>query len=1080
MTNIYSLVGNRILTAIIMLSSFSLSAQTITHPATGTSSTTITCGTSYTYYDPGGTGNYGNNQLGTLTINPSVGGQYVSIDFSTGPFDVEPNGGGCYDFLRIYDGTSTAASLLGTYCNSNVPGLITSTTGSLTILFDTDGSAIRSGWQATATCSATPGPVVHPSSGTSSMTVPCGSTLTYYDPGGTGNYGNNNLGTMTFNPSVVGQMVRIDFTAGAFDIEPNGGGCYDWIRVYDGTTTGAPLMGTYCNSNVPGVITSTTGSLTVVFDSDGFTTGSGWVANITCFSPCAVAGGTSSASPGSFCPSGNATLSLAGEDPAATIQWQVSTDGGATWTNIAGATTDPWVQNVTVNSSFRAQVTNGCTSNSTTSAVTVGCPTITHPSSGTSSTTITCGIPTTYYDPGGSAGNYSNFQLATYTINPSVVGQMVQIDFTTGAFDIEPNGGGCYDWISIYDGTSTAAPLIGTYCNSNLPGIITSTTGSLTIVFDSDSGTTGTGWDAEVTCFTPCATAGGTSSASPNSFCPTGNATLSLIGEDPAASIQWQVSTDAGVTWTNIAGATTDPWVQNVTVNSVFRAQLTNGCTSNSTTSAVSVGCPPIIQPTSGSLAATASCGATVNFYDSGNIGSNYGNSENGLVTICPSVAGQYAEVNFTAFSTESNFDYLYVFDGDNGGAQLIGIYDGTSSPGTITASTGNASGCLSFRFNSDGGSTSSGWSADVTCVAVGAAPYPAAGVEDCNGAIAICSNSSLVGGTTGPGLDELPNLWNSCIDAGETQSNWYVFSPTTGGTIGFEIIPNSPTDYDWAIWGPYTYLQCPAFTNDVPIRCSSSQLIGNGNTGLVAPATDVIEQNGEYGGGANENGFLAPMNVNAGEIYVMMLDNWSGSNVGFQLDWNLTNGASLDCTPLPVELLNYKVNCDQNHTKLTWSTSTETNNDYFVIEKADDEFNFTEVGRIQGAGNSTTQLEYSFVDPKINVKTAYYRLSQVDYDGETKKYRVVASNCQSADFKVIQSTLVENSLDLVVSANMNEALTVHLHSSTGQLIGSKSFVVNTGNNKMSMNNLNLGSGVYIMSIHGTGKLYTKKLMLTR
>jgi len=845
-----------------MLSSFSLSAQTITHPATGTSSTTITCGTSYTYYDPGGTGNYGNNQLGTLTINPSVGGQYVSIDFSTGPFDVEPNGGGCYDFLRIYDGTSTAATLLGTYCNSNVPGVITSTTGSLTILFDTDGSAIRSGWQATATCSATPGPVVHPSSGTSSMTVPCGSTLTYYDPGGTGNYGNNNLGTMTFNPSVVGQMVRIDFTAGAFDIEPNGGGCYDWIRIYDGTTTGAPLMGTYCNSNVPGVITSTTGSLTVVFDSDGFTIGSGWVANITCFSPCAVAGGTSSASPGSFCPSGNATLSLAGEDPAATIQWQVSIDGGATWTNIAGATTDPWVQNVTVNSSFRAQ--------------------------------------------------------------------------------------------------------------------------------------------------------------------------------------------------------------------------LTNGCTSSSTTSVVTVGCPPIIQPTSGSLAATASCGATVQFYDSGNTGSNYGNSENGLVTICPSVAGQFAEVNFTAFSTEGNFDYLYVFDGDNGGAQLIGIYDGATSPGTITASTGNTSGCLSFRFNSDGFTTASGWSADVTCVAVGAAPYPASGVEDCNGAIAICSNSALIGGTTGPGLDELPNLWNSCIDAGETQSNWYVFSPTTGGTIGFEIIPNSPTDYDWAIWGPYTYLQCPAFTNDVPIRCSSSQLIGNGNTGLVAPATDVIEQNGEYGGGANENGFLAPMNVNAGEIYVMMLDNWSGSNVGFQLDWNLTNGASLDCTPLPVELLNYKVNCDQNHTMLTWSTSTETNNDYFVIEKADDEFNFTEVGRIQGAGNSTTQLEYSFVDPEINVKTAYYRLSQIDYDGKTKRYRVVASNCQSTDFEVIQSTLVENSLNLLVSANMNEALTVHLHSSTGQLIASKSFVVNAGNNKMSMNNLNLGSGVYIMSIHGTGKLYTKKLMLTR
>ncbi|MBL4592988.1 MAG: hypothetical protein JKX68_04130 [Flavobacteriales bacterium] len=271
----------------LLLFSANIFGQTITHPSSGTSSSTITCGTTYNYYDPGGVGNYGNNQLGTLTLNPSIGGQYVQIDFTTGPFDIEPNGGGCYDWIEIYDGPNTLSPLIGTYCNSTIPTTITSSTGSLTIVFDSDGTTIRSGWDADVSCSIAPGPpppLVHPSSGSSSSTITCGATSTYLDPGGTGNYSNNQLGTMTFNPSIGGLYVQIDFTTGAFDVEVCGGAACtcDWIQVYDGVNTGAPLIGRYCNGNVPGIIISSTGSLTVVFDSDGGAVGSGWVAEVSC------------------------------------------------------------------------------------------------------------------------------------------------------------------------------------------------------------------------------------------------------------------------------------------------------------------------------------------------------------------------------------------------------------------------------------------------------------------------------------------------------------------------------------------------------------------------------------------------------------------------------------------------------------------------------------------------------------------------------------------------------------------------------------------------------------------------------
>lgn len=831
--------------------------------------------------------------------------------------------------------------------------------------------------------------VTHPSSGTTSQTINCGATYNYYDPGGSGgNYSNNQTGTVTFNPSAGAQYIEIDFTTGAFDVERNGNGCYDYIRVYDGVNTAAPLIGTYCNSNSPGVITSSTGSLTVYFDSDGGTTGSGWAAKVTCVSA-----------------------------PAPT--------------------------------------------------------TIVHPSSGSTSQTVNCGSTYTYYDPG-QTGPYSNNQTATLTLNPSSAGQYVRLNFI--AMDIEPNGGGCYDYIRIYDGPSTASTLLGTYCSSNIPGTITSSTGSLTIYFDSDGGVIRSGWQAIVSCYSPCATVAGSSSSSVTSSCPNSrNTSLSLAGEG-AGTIQWQRSTNGGATWTNIAGATTDPYVYSATANTMFRAAVTNGCTAYSTTSSISFACPDIIQPTSGFSTTTIQCGGSYTYKDPGN-NSNYGNNQNGLITICPDVPGQFITVNFSAFDLENNFDYLYIFNGDNASAPMIGAYD-ASSPGTITASTDNTSGCLSFRFMSDAGTVDPGWTAAISCTSTGAAPYPTSGIEDCNGAAVICSNSSLNGGTTGIGdVQDLPSAWNDCLnfgDEGEIQSNWYAFSSTTNGTIAFLLSPNPSADYDWTIWGPYASLDCPAYTNDSPIRCSAASEANsgpNGETGLKAPATDVLET-------STGDGYLKPLNVLAGEVYVMMLDNWDGNSNPFTLSWQLSNGASLDCSPpLPITLSSMEVKCDDNKTLLTWVTESEINNNFFIVEKSDDDFNFHEIGKVFGAGNSNTPKYYDFIDKEVNNKTAYYRLTQVDYDGTAKTHRVVASNCQNRDFEVITSNLNINKLNLLVSTSSNEKLTIRLYSSTGQLITQEIKIINAGSNNIELSGFNINSGIYLLSIYGEINSYSTKLI---
>lgn len=584
--------------------------------------------------------------------------------------------------------------------------------------------------------------------------------------------------------------------------------------------------------------------------------------------------------------------------------------------------------------------------------------------------------------------------------------------------------------------------------------------------------------DIVVKAIANCATAAGTSSASPNSFCPSGNATLTLAGEDPAATIQWQVSTNGGATWSNIAGATTDPWVQPVAVNSMYQALVTNGCTATSTTSSVTVGCPDIIQPTSGTNSTTIQCGGSYNYYDSGGSGSNYTNNQNGMITICPSTAGQYVSINFATIDIENNFDYMYVFDGNDGFAQLLGVYTGALT-GTITASAANTSGCISIRFTSDGGATDVGWNATVTCTGTSGGPYAASGLNDCTGGTVVCSDGSTSGGTTGYGLQELPGTWNSCLNFGndgETQSNWYIFSPATSGTVGFLMTPNvgSGTDYDWTIWGPYNSLQCPAFTNDSYLRCSGASFANsgpNGETGLKAPATDVFED--QFG-----NGYLKPLTVIAGEIYVMMLDNWDGNGNTFNLTWQLSNGATLDCTPtLPVTLLNFEAQCDANHTALEWACETEINNNFFIVEKSGPDFVFKEIGKVFGAGNSNITTHYSFIDQEANEETAYYRLLQVDYDGSLEYHRIVASNCHDYSFDVVKTNLSNNNLDLLITSGTNENLIIRLYNSTGKLITQQSKEINAGNNSISLRNFNISSGIYLISIQGEYNNYSEKIL---
>jgi gliding motility-associated-like protein len=110
----------------------------------------------------------------------------------------------------------------------------------------------------------------------------------------------------------------------------------------------------------------------------------------------------------------------------------------------------------------------------------------------------------TFYDNGGNIGAYGNNLNLTFTICPSTPGSKVTVNFTT--FNLENN----FDFLTVYDGPTTASPSLGSYTGTAGPGLAsaspTNASGCLTFVFTSDGSVANAGWAGTIACTTPCTT----------------------------------------------------------------------------------------------------------------------------------------------------------------------------------------------------------------------------------------------------------------------------------------------------------------------------------------------------------------------------------------------------------------------------------------------------------------------------------------------------------------------------------------------------------------------------------------------
>jgi hypothetical protein len=178
----------------------------------------------------------------------------------------------------------------------------------------------------------------------------------------------------------------------------------------------------------------------------------------------------------------------------------------------------------------------------------------------------------------------------------------------------------------------------------------------------------------------------------------------------------------------------------------------------------------------------------------------------------------------------------------------------------------------------------------------------------------------------------------------------------------------------------------------------------------------------------------------------------------------------------LPVELTAFDAKKNlSGEVRVDWTTATETNNNYFIVERSKNAMDFEAVTRVKGAGTSLQTRTYSITDAHPLTGISYYRLKQVDLNGEEKVFpiaQVYVGNKWEVD-------LVSQPGTLLIHVPQNDASTqVDLINFNGERMWTFQRDGNSGDEEIRIDVTNVPPGLYIIkAISGTEQFCAKTLL---
>ena len=169
----------------------------------------------------------------------------------------------------------------------------------------------------------------------------------------------------------------------------------------------------------------------------------------------------------------------------------------------------------------------------------------------------------------------------------------------------------------------------------------------------------------------------------------------------------------------------------------------------------------------------------------------------------------------------------------------------------------------------------------------------------------------------------------------------------------------------------------------------------------------------------------------------------------------------------LPIELASFDAELIDRMTQVTWTTLSEVNNDYFMVERSSDGIIFDNLGIVPSKGDSEMPVHYQLTDGHPLSGINYYRLVQVDHDGSSSASHVVSvevKNMEKSNFSIYPNP-VNDRLTVLLHHSIQSHTELSIIDVTGQTLKH----INLGKNRsvrVSFDLDDMAPGLYYLKIH--------------
>ena len=172
--------------------------------------------------------------------------------------------------------------------------------------------------------------------------------------------------------------------------------------------------------------------------------------------------------------------------------------------------------------------------------------------------------------------------------------------------------------------------------------------------------------------------------------------------------------------------------------------------------------------------------------------------------------------------------------------------------------------------------------------------------------------------------------------------------------------------------------------------------------------------------------------------------DNANASNNEYWTFGSISADVPIEELTLPIELTFFDAEVSESSVILLWETATETNNDFFTIERSLDGFNFIPITTQTGAGNSHTPISYSYIDDKPQTGISYYRIKQTDYNGNST-YSAIIEVFYSYTAHISLERTNKNIVTCKISSFEPDEASISIIHMNGKIIETKSDILLPG-----------------------------------